>query len=132
LRVKEAILAGAKYRPPLRERTVTSGTLNLRAAVQHLMADCGITTPSPIPLHLRVAPNPVENIPRIQVQLGETGTLRMQITTADGREVYRNTTLPLPPGRHDVVLSTVNFPPGMYLLRAASNNRECTRKFVVL
>ncbi|HYE96048.1 MAG TPA: T9SS type A sorting domain-containing protein, partial [Rubricoccaceae bacterium] len=90
-------------------------------------ADAG----SPVSLSL-AGPNPVASSTVLALHLAQSGSIRVAVYDALGREVALLRSGELPAGRHPVAFDGSALPPGVYFVRAEAAGAAVTRALTVL
>ncbi|MEY3051209.1 MAG: hypothetical protein RLY31_994 [Bacteroidota bacterium] len=86
----------------------------------------------PIP-EWSVYPNPFREACTVDLLVGRTTNIRLDVFTPEGRSVWRHEVGIVPPGQHRIPIRLAqNLPPGVYFVRLTTGSERLTRRLVRL
>ena len=81
---------------------------------------------------LNVFPNPSRSGATLTFHSAGTADVRLQVFDSRGRKVFDDTSVGLPPGRHEVAVGGDNWASGLYIARLTSGDCVLTIKIVLI
>ena len=128
--VKGAILRGVDILPNLKDKTSTSGRLNVFKAYQQLRRGFG----QPLGDYdvLQFFPNPTDKTLNVKLQLPDVVTADLVVANAIGQIVLRKKIETADLEKSLLTIDTRLFASGMYFLTVQTDKFEVVRKFVVV